>query len=175
MLRARALVILGLASLALAAGGCGFGSDAVVNQSFALSRDDARRALAQMQKAPKAPPRPVVVLGGYNDPGLGPAVMKSRLRSLCSDDARIIHVAFGFCWSFDGCRDRAIEAVDRAFPSDDPVWTTEVDVVTISMGGLVARYSAAPTPATSDAKHAGRRLKIARLFTIVCPHRGAKA
>ena len=44
----------------------------------------------------------------------------------------------------------------------------EVDVVAISMGGLIARYAAMPLPDDS------RQLRIRRLFTISTPHRGAK-
>jgi len=96
----------------------------------------------------------------------------------------VISVSFFFCGSFDGCRKRVIDAVEKAFPSDDPEWTTEVDVVAVSMGGLVARYAAAPPRApkatttnaasqpTTDRAPA-RRLRIARLFTISSPHRGA--
>ncbi len=50
----------------------------------------------------------------------------------------------------------------------DTVGDTEVDVVAISMGGLVARYAA--TPGDQDTAP----LAIRRLFTLASPHRGAR-
>jgi pimeloyl-ACP methyl ester carboxylesterase len=78
-------------------------------------------------------------------------------------------VSFFTCLDLAACRDRLLRAVDRAFPGEDPTWTTEVDVIAQSMGGLVARYAALPPP-----EETGRRLRIARLFTISTPHRGAR-
>src|SRR6185436_8168056 len=71
------------------------------------------------------------------------------------------------CRSFDDCRRKVIEAVDRKWPSDDRNATVEVDVIGLSMGGLVARYCAAEP--TMD----GRRLNVHRLFTVSSPHQGA--
>ena len=62
-----------------------------------------------------------------------------------------------------------IEAVERRYPSSDPNETREVDVVAVSMGGVVARFAANPLPGA-----AGKRLRVARLFTISSPHRGAQ-
>jgi len=53
--------------------------------------------------------------------------------------------------------------------SRPPACTSEVDVIGVSMGGVVGRCAAAPPPAG----RLGKRLKIARLFTISSPHRGA--
>ena len=81
-------------------------------------------------------------------------------------------LTFAGRYSFDACREHVIEAVQAAWPSDDPDTTVEVDVVAFSMGGLIARYAAAE-PELSDDGETKRRLKIARLFTISTPHRGA--
>ena len=89
-----------------------------------------------------------------------------------------------FCDSFDACRLRVAQAVDRAFPSDDSNQTVEVDVIGLSMGGLVGRYCAAefvpagetpssqPSPGGRGSK-SGKRLRIRRLFTTSSPHLGA--
>jgi hypothetical protein len=61
-------------------------------------------------------------------------------------------------------------AVDKACPNSDPEWTSEVDVVGISLGGIVARYAAAPSQVISHP----RRLKISHLFTMSSPLSGAK-
>ena len=107
-------------------------------------------------------------LGGYFDPGIASTYLRKEFRHLTGDE-RVIAVSFMFCGDFDACRKQVIEAVDKAFPSDDPNWTTEVDVVAVSMGGLVARYAAVPEREGDT----GRRLRVARMFTISTPHRGA--
>jgi len=137
------------------------------NPSFPLTLAEARRALARMRAAPRALERPLLVLGGYLEPGLSKAFLKRRFHRLTGDD-RIAGVTFMFCGTFDECRLKAIAVTDREFPGPDPLWTTEVDVVGVSMGGIVARYAALP-PVDAGA----RRLRIARLFTISSPHLGA--
>jgi pimeloyl-ACP methyl ester carboxylesterase len=97
-------------------------------------------------------------------------VLGSDFRELTRDESHVIGVSFFLCGTFDDCRKRVIDAVDKSFPSADPTWTTEVDVIAVSMGGLVARYAAAE-PMKKDVSP--RRLRIARLFTISSPHRGA--
>jgi pimeloyl-ACP methyl ester carboxylesterase len=58
--------------------------------------------------------------------------------------------------------------VERAFDSGEGYETVEVDVVGVSMGGLVARFAAI------DSGGVHKRLVIKRLFTISTPHRGAE-
>lgn len=158
----RQLVLL----LILLAGGCS--ADDPWNPSFPLSLDEAREEWMAMSDDPRPFARPVVVLGGIYDPGLvGPAVVRN-LREVTSPDSEMISVSFLLTPTFDACRARVLDAVDAAWPSDDPASTVEVDVVAISMGGLVARYAARPT-ATSP-----RRLRVRRLFTVSTPHLGAK-
>jgi pimeloyl-ACP methyl ester carboxylesterase len=128
---------------------------------------EARRALKRMRDEPRALERPLLVLGGYLELGLSQAFLKRRFHRL-TGDSRIAGVSFLLCSTFDECRRKAIAAVERAFPGPDPLRTTEVDVVGVSMGGLVARY-AALRPENADA----RRLCVARLFTISSPHLGA--
>jgi hypothetical protein len=137
------------------------------NPSFTLTIPEARRALARMRREPRALERPLLVLGGYLEFGFSQAFLKSRFRRLTGDD-RIVGVSFMLCGTFDECRRKAIAAVDREFPGADPHWTIEVDVVGVSMGGIVARY-AAFRPEKGDM----RRLRVARLFTISSPHLGA--
>ncbi len=52
-----------------------------VNPSFAVSDDEAKRAIKAMSSDPKPLERPVVVLGGYHDPGIGPTAFLSKLRA----------------------------------------------------------------------------------------------
>lgn len=139
-----------------------------VNPSFPVTSDEAKQALREMANQPKKLERPLVVVGGYLDPNVSPTFLKGKLCQATGDD-RVVRVAVGFSGSFEECREMVIAAVDEAYPSDDPVWTTEVDVIGASLGGLVARYAAAP----SRDGNRPRRLKIARLFTIASPHSGA--
>jgi hypothetical protein len=139
-----------------------------VNPSFSLTTTRAKQAMREMSAQPVPLQRPVVVVGGYLDPNIAPTYLKSQIRCLTGDQ-RVIRVAVGFSGSFEECRRLVINAVDEACPTADPLWTAEVDVVGASLGGLVARYAAAPS---RDEQHP-RRLKIARLFTIASPHSGA--
>ena len=141
-----------------------------VNPSFPLSVSDAKRELEAMESAPVELARPVVVAGGYLDPHLGPWWVSRCFRQY-TGDRRFIDVSFFFCSTFDQCRMKLIEAVDAAYPNDDPEWTTEVDVIGISMGGLAARHAAAPP---DDGAASPRRLRIRRLFTLSSPHLGAR-
>ena len=139
------------------------------NPSFPVTSGEARDAIAEMERHPKALARPLVVIGGFLDLNVSPPLFAHFFRGVTSQDALIIPVSVGTCGSFDECRAKVIAAVDRASPSGDPNWTSEVDVVGASLGGLVARYAAAP-PRNGAA---ARRLKVTRLFTISSPHSGA--
>jgi hypothetical protein len=151
---------------ALACLGCG--TPRPVNPSFALSPSQAREALREMSQSPSQLKRPVVIVGGIYDPAVGGNLWKHRIRKVT--DGPVIDVVVGFYCTFDECRDKVIEAVDAAFPSDDPQWTSEVDVIGVSLGGLVARYASAPARDGAG----GRRLKMARLFSVASPHQGAR-
>lgn len=141
---------------------------AVENASFALTLNDAREDLRRMRDEPQPLQRPLVIASGYGDPGFVPWLLGDRLRHLTHQDAQITQASFFFVFDFKSCRDKLIAAVERDHPSDDPQWTAEVDVIGYSMGGLVARFAAAPRD------DGGRRLRIRRLFTISSPHRGAR-
>ncbi len=148
--------------------GAGCSADVPLNPSFPLTLNDAGLALREMEKLPKEPSRPIVVMGGIYDPGIASSGIARRIRRVVDADDLVISISFLGCWTFDQCRRRVIEKVQEAFPSDDPDMTTEIDVIAISMGGLVARHAAGLNA------EGGRRLRIKRLFTISTPHRGAK-
>lgn len=157
-------VILLLAGLT---GLVGCSADNPLNPSFPLTVRQARDALREMRADPVPLERPVVVMSGIHDPGLIVSGLTRRLKKVATDQP-IIDVAFFGANTFDACRDRVMRAVEAEVPSDDPQFTIEVDVIAISMGGVVARHCARPR---DDGE---RRLKIARLFTISSPHQGAK-
>ena len=139
--------------------------DPSANPSFPISTKEARATLRKIESRPKPLERPLVVLNGFLDPGFGGAAVAGMVRQHVKD-TRIITVAYPFASSFEDCRKTVIEAVDRAFPSDDQAQTREVDVIGLSMGGLVGRYCAAPA-------NGHRRLNVRRLFTVSSPHQGA--
>jgi pimeloyl-ACP methyl ester carboxylesterase len=145
----------------------GCSADDPLNPSFPLTLKDARLALKEMADDPKPLDRPVIVLGGIYDPGVASSMVADRIRSLVSDDDDVLSISFFGLGTFDRCRDRVIQRLQDAFPNDDPDHTIEVDVVAISMGGLVARHAAI---AGVDGHP---QLRVQRLFTVSTPHRGA--
>lgn len=151
------------------------------NPAFPLTRPEAQRALKEMEAAPAELPRPVVVLGGWSDPGLSAGGLRRQIERISAGNQPVISVSFFGEDTWRGCHRHLMDTIaaeigDRDLPDQ------HVDVVAFSMGGLVARYAAQPFPADTDhASAAGDadksipRLRIARLFTISTPHRGAKA
>jgi len=135
---------------------------------FPVRMEQAHQDLARMREKPVPLSRPLVIVGGYLDPHISPPW--EEVINDISIHSVIIQVTLNNCGSFEECRDRIIVAVDKTCPSGDPIWTSRVDVVGLSLGGLAARYAAAPS---QRANHS-RRLNIARLFTISSPHTGAK-
>lgn len=136
------------------------------NPSFPIDSKEARTRLDELKKSKKQLERPLLVLGGFLDPGIGPATYRKVLGQYVEGD--IITMSFANQSSFEACRERVISGVDQKFPTVDPDQTIEVDVLGESMGGLVAMFSALDDP------ELGRRLRIRNLYTISSPLRGAK-
>jgi hypothetical protein len=128
------------------------------NPSFPVTIGQAREDLARMAKDPKPLARPIVLLGGYADPGIGGLAVGSEFRKYLPADAKLVTVSFTFCGSFESCRRRVLDVVKRE------VGDVEVDVIGLSMGGLVGRYCAAQDDPP---------LRVHTLFTISSPHTGA--
>ena len=77
----RTVIVLIAAALA-GAGGC---ARAPVNPSFALSPEKARTVIERMADDPKPLDRPLVVIGGYHDPGWGAWLVSGRMREILGD------------------------------------------------------------------------------------------
>jgi len=149
--------------LLLGAVGC---QPAKVNPSFDVSKRDAKRALRAMADDPRPAARPIVIIGGYHDPGVGPAAVAGKLRPYFTD-VTVIRVTPGYAADFDAARALTLRRIAEATHAPADQDTVEVDVVGTSMGGIVARYAALPLD--------GRpRVRIVNLFTIASPHRGAE-
>lgn len=131
--------------------------------------------LEECSKTPILPKRPILVLGGYMDPGFAAGSLERALRRACGPEAKIVSVSFGDCTSMAQCRDRVLAATETLCAAQ-PDCT--FDVVANSMGGLVARYAALdrdrvaecglPKPAIDGA------LRVHHLYTICTPHLGAR-
>lgn len=143
------------------------------NPDFPMADDAIREERRRMREEPARLERPVIVLSGYRSPGLVVARLANRLRELTgAEHDQIVTLSYMTCGTIEEPARRAVRLVESRFPSDDPEWTTEVDVVAISMGGLVARLASAD-PALRD-EAGGKRLKIKTLYTLASPHGGAK-
>jgi pimeloyl-ACP methyl ester carboxylesterase len=146
----------------------GCSADKPLNPSFPLTVAQAREALRDMRADPKPLDRPVLVLSGIHDPGIVVASVANRLRPITTEGAMIRVVSFFGADTFDACRKRVLDKAEALLAaSGEKGAAGELDVVAVSMGGLVARW-AALAQAEDD-----RRLRIRRLFTISSPHRGA--
>ncbi|HEY8747316.1 MAG TPA: hypothetical protein VIM11_05035 [Tepidisphaeraceae bacterium] len=152
----------GLALIALSVTGC---TSQSVNPSFSTQISVARNDLGRMESQPRHLHRPLVVVGGFLDPGFASGWLRHEFSSLTNDE-RIISVALGDCVTLDDCGDKIVEATERAFHSDSKSQTREVDVIGYSLGGLASRYAASPVANR-------KRLTIARLFAISAPLQGA--
>lgn len=148
------------------AAGCG--GPQVVNPSFPTTMEWAERDLARMAQDPQPLERPLVVIGGFVDPGFAAVALHDQM-ARCTGDHRIATISLFECMNFEECCRKIVGVVGRAFPSDDPRQTSEVDVIGYSMGGLAARLAAEGGPSGSIAP----RLRIHRLFTIDAPNQGA--
>lgn len=148
------------------------------NKAYPASSQQVREALDEMQRTPVGVDRPIVVLSGWRSPSMSSGQLARRIRELTgADEDRVLSISYMWGDDIPAIADTVARKVADAFgETTDPVsgqrWTVEVDVVAISMGGLVART------AWADAASVGRegdlRLNIATLYTLGSPHRGAR-
>jgi pimeloyl-ACP methyl ester carboxylesterase len=139
-----------------------------VNPALPMTSADARQELVQLRSLDRKPlDRPLVILGGYLDPGMGPRSYVDFFDDFF--DGQIIPIAFADLTDIRDARRRVIETLDATLGPGDDTQTVEVDVIGQSMGGLVGMFSAIDDPET------GRRLRVRTLFTIASPLRGAVA
>ena len=135
-----------------------------------LPKSELRTALEQMRAEPVEIERPVVVIDGWLNYG-GASVIKRELKDLTGAEEDLFvkyHYPLIFTTLESNAR-KIVKMVEERWPSDDPEWTTEVDAVGFSMGGLIARV-AAESP--REGKKLRKRLKVKRMFTIAAPHKG---
>lgn len=143
---------------------------APVNPAFnpdpARLADLARRFHAE----PRPLDRPLIILAGWRSPPSVANAVAARLIALTSHDhLDALPISYTFRGDIPSIARLACARIRRALgvASGEPAQSLRpIDVVGISMGGLVAR--------TIEAGLAGEHPRIARLFTIGTPHRGAR-
>ena len=123
-----------------------------------------------MRAEPVELERPVVVIDGWFNYG-GASIINRELMDLTGGEEDLFvkyHYPLIFTTLESNAR-KIVKIVEERWPSDDPEWTTEIDAVGFSMGGLIARV-AAESP--REGKKPRKRLKVKRMFTISSPHKG---
>lgn len=139
------------------------------NPDFPVTPDELALEVDRMRATPALPQRPVLVLSGYHAPRMMVTRFARELHALTGGPIERFHaIGYPFATDIDAFARRVVREVDRVWPHSEPHRTVEMDVVGVSMGGLVARV-AAQLPLENGQK----RLRIARLFTLATPHNGA--
>lgn len=161
------VVVLGCLAVSFTAG-CSSATRAT-NPSFTISVEEAETRLSELRANPTEPARPVLLVGGYFDPnGTEIAGMKDQLDANFGQ-ANVHKVRYFAFSDFDRLAAQLVAETDEAFGAgSNPAKTVAVDVVALSMGGLVARHAAL----VGDPQR-GRKLNVQRLYTAGTPHRGA--
>ncbi|MGP1271945.1 MAG: esterase/lipase family protein [Phycisphaerales bacterium] len=171
----RSLTVTALAStVATTLSACVIRRD-VVNASFDLSLDDAVADIARMRADTRPLHRPVVVLAGYRSWATLVHQLVWRLYPITSGDKQdFLPIAYANETDIEDIAAIVVDRVERRWPSDNPNETIEVDVIGVSMGGLVGRTAALPLGRLPDGSETrSKRLKIRALYTLGSPHTGA--
>lgn len=141
----------------------------IENPDFRTPPGGLRTEWERMRGSPTGLVRPLVVFSGYRAPTWPVQALAAQLRGLTgAPKEQVLTVGFVFCHTFESTCRRAAAKIEERWPSGDPERTVEVDVVGVSMGGIVARAAA-----SSCVNSGAKRLRIGRLFTMASPHRGA--
>lgn len=141
----------------------------IVNPCFDVSDESLASARGELAANPAILPRPLVVLAGWRSPPMPDGGVLARLSPLIPGARDTLGVTYASLGTIESAARRVVERVEARFPAGRTTDTIEVDVVAISMGGLVARLASG-----DDFARRHRRLRIARLFTLATPHRGAR-
>ena len=133
------------------------------NPHFHLEDTELDADMARMAREPVALTRPVVILGGWHSPGLANWGVESVLRPHTSGQEQdFLSITYPLRFTLRSAADAAARLMrSRGW------WDRELDLIGVSMGGVIARGLAA------DAFGHGP-LNVKRIITIATPNRGAK-
>jgi hypothetical protein len=165
-----------LALLACTLGGCIGIPIPHTNPAFDVPDAEIQRDYDRLKANPVALRRPIVIVNGYHAPHVLISGLRLRLIELTgARDSDVIALSYPTTFTVRGWAHKIVEGVEAAWPSDDPERTTEVDVVTLSFGGVTARAASMTCEQLSDPEPR-KRLNVARMFTLASPFRsGSKA
>lgn len=139
--------------------------DLIDNPDFALSRSDMIAEADRMLREPRNLARPLVLLNGWRSPGHSIWYLARRLRRLVgAAEEQLLTMSYPLADDIEAIAPVVSARVAERFGS----MVDGVDVVAVSMGGLVARLAAA------ERALGGCALPVRRLFTLGSPHRGAR-
>lgn len=148
------------------------------NPAYPATNAEVDDAIEAMEAAPVGLRRPVVVLSGWRSPSLTGRALAGRIEKVTgAGEGRVLPIAYTWRAGIPDIAATVAQKVadeygTRTDPATGQRWTTEVDVVAISMGGLVARTAWAEPGAVG--RDPGVRLNIHTLYTLGSPHKGAK-
>lgn len=145
--------------------------------SFTQRPEEIHAHLDRMACEPVGLARPIIVLSGYRGHSGAARELARKIRELTgADESQVLTLSYMFDGSIEEPARKLVALVEEHFPSGDPELTSRVDIVGISMGGLVARAAAADPALIYDHAEAARskRLSIGTLYTLATPHRGAR-
>jgi len=143
------------------------------NPAYDVTAFDFDTDLERMRTNPVGLERPVLVLSGYRSPDTNARDLADSIVELTGADPDLVRfIAYPGASTIEEPARLVVELAEEAFPSDDPERTTEIDVVAISMGGLVARLAAEDPERRGEPE--AKRLNIRALYTLATPHRGAR-
>lgn len=110
--------------------------------------------------------RPLLVLSGWRAPPIAAWSLARTLRPLGGGGPPVVHLSFMLRNDLGSMASLVRRRVHERLGADA---AGGIDVVGVSMGGLVARAAA-----IAEGKGGAPPVRIARLFTLATPHRGAK-
>lgn len=142
------------------------------NPSFPVTKADAKIDQERMIANPVPLQRPVVIIGGYRSPDFNVDNLRTTLAEMTNGDKAMFTRKYTMLrGDIEKISVELVAQVEHEFPKAGfEGETVEVDVVGLSMGGLVARYAA---DRLADTYPGDLKLRIKRLYTISTPHRGA--